>query len=121
MVSSSAAASLDNHREPHPAGCTNCHQSELSISAGKLIQKSHCDPRSGCAEWMSDRNRSAHHIESCEINFADGLRKTCAFSPVRRFESAKIGKNLRSKRFVHLDEIDVLEREARALQGDGCR
>src|SRR5512141_1637209 len=56
---------------------------------------------------MSYRDRATHHIEPRLIHFSNRPGKSCAHCPLSRLEPAKIRKDLRSERLVHLDEIDV--------------
>jgi hypothetical protein len=67
---------------------------------------------------MADRDRTAHHIETLQIDFAHRCRKARTTRPFRRDKSLEIAEHLRRKRFVHLDKIHVRERQPGALQRD---
>ena len=67
---------------------------------------------------MSERDRAAHHVELRSVHFADRLGKTRALGPPFRLESFEIRQHLCGKRFMHLYQIDVLQREASSLERD---
>src|SRR6266487_2146783 len=117
---SSSLCSLDYHREAHASSCADSHQPQLSAAAPQLIEKRRGDSGSGCTEWMSERDRAAHHVELCSVHFADRLGKTGALGPPFRFEPFEVRQHLCGKRFMHLYQIDVLQRKAGSLERDWC-
>src|SRR5438105_5083915 len=116
MDCSRCAAALDHHREAHSSRGANSHQSELAITSSELIEKGDRYARAGCAEWMTDCDRSAHHVESRLIHFSHRVRESGSLSPILRLETAEVRQYLRRECLMHLDQIHVLEREPGTLQ-----
>src|SRR3954466_7785445 len=118
---SSSFGSLDHHCEAHSSCRANSHQSKLPAASTELIEQCRGDAGTGRSEWVTDGNGSAHNVELCAIDFADGLGKSGALSPVLRFESLEIGQPLCGKGLVHLYEIDVLQCQSGPFQCYGRR
>src|SRR5258706_9184746 len=97
MDCSRCTAALHHHREAHSACSANSHQSELTVTSRKLVEKRDSDARTGRAEWMPHCNRAAHHVESRLINFAHRSRESTSLAPVLRFETTQVRQHLRSE------------------------
>ena len=70
---------------------------------------------------MPDRDRSAHHVEPRAIHFADRLGEARALGPLLRLEASEVREHLRGERLVHLDEVDVAQREPARVERDRRR
>src|SRR4029077_18066074 len=80
------------------------HRDERVFSAGalQLAGRGQGDARAGGAERVADRDGAAIRVDPAvgEIDF----------------EAAQAGQDLRRERLVDLDHVDVLQRQAGALQ-----
>src|SRR5262245_16590229 len=92
-----AAGSLlygfDNRRDALAAADARGSQAALQISPSQLEHQRQQQAGSGHAEWMSQRNRAAVHVDLVAIEAQLLLDRQI----------------LRRKGFVHLDQIDVLQ------------
>src|SRR5947209_15316839 len=88
---------------------TDAHRDESIAPAGtlQLARRGQRDARSRGAQGMADRDRATVRVDPAVVK--------------RQFEPAQAGEDLRRKSLVDLDDVDVLEGEAGALQRLFCR
>src|SRR5256885_15765685 len=94
---------LQDHGESHPTLRADGDQSELHIAALHLIRQRRHEATARRAEWMANRNRSAHDVDDVFVDL-----------PALGGEALKIREYLRRKGFVNLDDPQVLPLNARA-------
>src|SRR5713101_4252466 len=91
---------LHNHRNPLPAANARRGQPVLLLAPTQLIQQRDHQPRSGRSQRMSQRNRSTIHVHLFAIESQFFLHSQI----------------LRRERLVHLNQVDVIQSQPRALQ-----
>src|SRR5687768_13296375 len=106
----STSSSFNHHSESQPTSGTHGHKSKLPSPPPQLIRQRSRYARTRRAERMADRNAATHNIEPGAIDLADRLTHAGARCPLVGIEAAKVREHLRSKRFVHLDQVHVLQR-----------
>src|SRR5437660_2403296 len=117
---SSSSRPLHHHREAHSSCCAHGHQTELTAAPTQLVQQRRRDARAGRTERMPDGDRAAHDVQLRTVNLADRFRKARALCPILGLKALEIRQHLSSKGFVHLDQIDIMQDESGAFQGNGC-
>src|SRR5437588_1855304 len=96
----SVAQPLDDRGVGHPAALANRRQRIVSVAPLELVQRRQDEPRATRAQWVTKRDRATIDVQPIE---ADAK----LFLP---------GQADRCERLVDLEQVNIVDRHARALQ-----
>src|SRR5687767_7661697 len=114
-------SSFNHHRKPQPAGRTHGHQPELPPPPRKFVSECRRYARPRGPERMTGRNAATHHVQPGPIDLTNRLPDARASCPLVGIQSAQVRQHLGREGLVHFDEVDVLQRQPRPRERDGCR
>ena len=113
---------LQHHGCAQAAGCAGGAKGQVAAATLELAEGLRDLPGAGRREGVADRDRAAGHVELVPIDFADlfGAAEVL-LRPFLRLEGLRVRQDLGGESLVHVDEVEVGELDASAVERDGCR
>ena len=96
---------FEQHRDCRRTRAADAHESVLSLPPGELVRERGNDSCTRGRKRVAHGDGTPKRIDLLSGDFSD-----CVFLPPF-FQRTKIGKDLTTKRFVHFDDFNVIDRQ----------